>query len=252
MRITDKLPPLFLVALLGTSACDSEALPPLLDLSLADRSIPSGCSNGLTDGEETDRDCGGPACMPCEVGMACNVGRDCASGICINKMCAAPTCNDTVRNGNETDQDCGGSCPTPCAEGKRCIDGPDCESLICVNGICGKSPCANMQQDGMETDVDCGGPACPRCADMQHCLVDTDCREMCVNNICKSRCTPEVCDRVDNDCNGIVDDLDRGNDGIPDCLRVAMFGDPGNAPVVELPRWLTAGGATFTRTQVDG
>lgn len=37
----------------------------------------------------------------------------------------------------------------------------------------------------------------------------------------------EVCDGVDNDGNGVIDDVDVGNDGICDCLRVATLGAPG-------------------------
>lgn len=37
----------------------------------------------------------------------------------------------------------------------------------------------------------------------------------------------EVCDGVDNDHNGIVDDVDVGKDGVCDCLRVATLGFAG-------------------------
>jgi hypothetical protein len=39
--------------------------------------------------------------------------------------------------------------------------------------------------------------------------------------------SPEVCDGTDNDGNGIIDDVDVGNDGICDCLRIATLGEPG-------------------------
>lgn len=39
--------------------------------------------------------------------------------------------------------------------------------------------------------------------------------------------TPEVCDGVDNDKNGIVDDLDVAGDGICDCLRIGTLGTIG-------------------------
>jgi hypothetical protein len=39
--------------------------------------------------------------------------------------------------------------------------------------------------------------------------------------------SPEVCDGIDNDMNGIVDDVDVGGDGICDCLRIATIGDFG-------------------------
>ena len=37
----------------------------------------------------------------------------------------------------------------------------------------------------------------------------------------------DLCDRIDNDGNGIVDDVDVGGDGICDCLRIATLGVPG-------------------------
>ncbi|MEB2310450.1 MAG: hypothetical protein OZ921_12030 [Sorangiineae bacterium] len=39
--------------------------------------------------------------------------------------------------------------------------------------------------------------------------------------------SPEVCDGVDNDGNGIVDDVDVGGDGVCDCLLIATLGVPG-------------------------
>jgi len=37
----------------------------------------------------------------------------------------------------------------------------------------------------------------------------------------------EVCDGIDNDGNGFVDDVDVGNDGVCDCLRIATLGEAG-------------------------
>lgn len=38
---------------------------------------------------------------------------------------------------------------------------------------------------------------------------------------------PEVCDGVDNDANGIVDDVDAGGDGVCDCLSIGTIGHIG-------------------------
>jgi hypothetical protein len=39
--------------------------------------------------------------------------------------------------------------------------------------------------------------------------------------------TPEICDGLDNDDNGIIDDVDLGNDGVCDCLNIATVGQIG-------------------------
>ena len=38
---------------------------------------------------------------------------------------------------------------------------------------------------------------------------------------------PEVCDGIDNDDNGIIDDLDAGHDGVCDCLTIGTIGQIG-------------------------
>lgn len=53
------------------------------------------CNNGKTDGDETDVDCGGPDCAPCDAGAACLKGSDCATEICDGpegtRVCAKAT-----------------------------------------------------------------------------------------------------------------------------------------------------------------
>jgi hypothetical protein len=39
--------------------------------------------------------------------------------------------------------------------------------------------------------------------------------------------TPETCDGMDNDDNGVIDDVDAGGDGVCDCLNIATLGDIG-------------------------
>jgi hypothetical protein len=53
--------------------------------------------------------------------------------------------------------------------------------------------------------------------------------------------TPETCDGVDNDANGVIDDVDSGGDGICDCIRIATVGLAGEWGEGDVfAQWLTA------------
>jgi len=97
------------------------------------------CTDGVQNGDETDKDCGGSCAADCAVGQACVGNGDCAlpvSGHCSNSKCIAAACNDGVQNGSETDKDCGGSCAADCVTGSRCAGNADCASGVCLTSKC--------------------------------------------------------------------------------------------------------------------
>ena len=64
-------------------------------------------------------------------------------------------------------------------------------------------------------------------------------------------CTPSgadetVCDGLDDDCNGIVDDVDAGGDGICDCLRLGLLGKSGGLNEAQFQVWLEERGTAVT------
>ncbi|MCA9603340.1 MAG: hypothetical protein KC417_15010 [Myxococcales bacterium] len=56
-------------------------------------------------------------------------------------------------------------------------------------------------------------------------------------------------DRIDNDCNGFVDDVDEGEDGLYDCLRIGIFGIAGLNASSNFNQWLTSNGLSVERVQ---
>ncbi len=166
------------------------------------------CTDGETNGNETDTDCGGPDCVECDPGDRCAVGTDCVSGICDAAFeCTRPSCEDNVQNAEETDVDCGGDDCEPCDDNDMCQLAEDCLSRVCSGNVCQAGQCNDGQFNGNETDVDCGGNQCAPCADTLDCNDATD----CVSGVCTSgSCRAPTCsDGVEN---GLETDVDCGGD----------------------------------------
>jgi cysteine-rich repeat protein len=171
------------------------------------------CGDGVQNGEETDLDCGGPACVKCADLLSCGFGSDCQSGICKNGKCKVPACNDMVDNGQETDVDCGGPACPKCATGEGCSVNSDCLSDLCSGTTCLPS-CSDLVKNGNETDVDCGGPQCPQCGTSKICLGPSD----CVSGVCTAgHCAAPLCG--DGVVNGADECDDQNSSNTDDCLN---------------------------------
>lgn len=132
------------------------------------------CSDGVKGDDETDIDCGGGQCAPCDEGGACLIGSDCTSGVCSHYACtpnpcqpgAEPACNDCTMNGDESDVDCGSDCP-PCGTTRACVSDADC-----VSGACGE------EQECLP------GPSGSACWDHGDCMTGTCEPGDCVTGRC--------------------------------------------------------------------
>ena len=110
-----------------------------------------GCQNGTLSGEETDVDCGGPLCGPCDHGRTCKQDSDCRGAArCLSGVCAA--CGE-CEPGIEETESCGG-----CGAGsrkRRC-------SAACEWGDWGECDATQPScRPGDEQDTTCG-----RCGQM--------------------------------------------------------------------------------------
>lgn len=182
MHITHKTWLFFALVLVGVGCgpiaqrtSDATDAPNAASASADDPSLaPADCVDGVQNGMETDVDCGGAACVPCQDNQACALAIDCTSQVCGGGVCRPPVCTDSVLNGTESDTDCGGANCGRCAVGKGCNANADCASNSCVSGKCSASNCSDGQKNGDETDIDCGG-SCAACQPFLRCSVDGDC-----------------------------------------------------------------------------
>jgi plastocyanin len=155
------------------------------------------CDDLVTNGNETDKDCGGPDCGDCANGQLCSAGNDCQSLVCSGtpKTCQMPTCTDGAKNGAETAVDCGGGTCTACVDSSACNVNADCLNGFCnALKVCATPTCMDGAKNGMETDQDCGGPTCPDCTDGKTCASGAD----CTSTFCYG--VPLVCQPTLNSC----------------------------------------------------
>jgi hypothetical protein len=92
------------------------------------------CNDQVRNGDETDVDCGGPACGRCDIGDSCHVDSDCDEGLCVKGTCEPVPCANGMLDPGETDIDCGGPTCGKCPGGRTCAMDSDCFSGTCVAG----------------------------------------------------------------------------------------------------------------------
>ncbi len=111
--------------------------------------------------------------------------------------------------------------------------------------------CVDEDSDGWCAEFDCDDNnenANPDQEEIPGNQVDDDCDGSTDEMTCVPVSDDEtVCDGLDDDCNGWIDDVDVGGDGICDCLRIGVMGTPGVNPSANFKAWLEERGTSVTR-----
>jgi hypothetical protein len=118
--------------------------------------VPGACVDTMQNNDETDVDCGGADCPPCDNGDMCLLGRDCETGFCDVDTCAA--CGNDGDCSALPDTYCdAGICTPKKAPGDGCGTGNECLSGFCPaqDHVCCGSPCSGkcVSCVGSETNL---------------------------------------------------------------------------------------------------
>jgi hypothetical protein len=182
------------------------------------------------DGVADDGDPGGGlACATSQPGLCAAGTMHCLGGaiVCAPNVAAVPErCNglDDDCDGSADNGDPGGGLgcesgrPGLCSQGTtHCVDA----ALLCAPNVEPGSEICNGLDDDCDGIVDEGDPGGGR-----DCVTEfpgvcaagtTHCRDFATVCVPDSEGSTEVCDGLDNDCNGAADDIDQDFDGVPDC-----------------------------------
>ena len=122
------------------------------------------CTDGVRNGAETGVDCGGGTCPACALGQACQLARDCTSGVCANNICVQ------------------------CATATDCVgQDTECRVRTCTNNACGVNNIPVGTRTQTQTAGDCQANQC----DGQGNIVPaTDNTDLPVDN---NLCTQDLC-----------------------------------------------------------
>jgi len=179
--------------------------------------VEADCSDNLTNGAETDEDCGGGSCPPCANDLTCAVATDCESGFCDGTVCAA--CTDHADCADLTGTFCdGGLCTVQLADGVACTEAAQCDSghcpasdLVCCDAACDGECVACLASKSGGTDGVC-----------EAVTVDTDPDVECsTDELCDGigACACSLADAYEpNDTEATAEDLGALNDADPNPL----------------------------------
>ncbi|MBI4706068.1 MAG: hypothetical protein HY744_33660, partial [Deltaproteobacteria bacterium] len=208
----------------GDDLCDTEH----------NKCVPPPCKNGVLDGDETDKDCGGMDCAPCTNGKKCEKYSDCESGFCPEPgggeggagggggeeptplQCAV--CGDHADCQDADYCNADGKCVVKLLNGASCKDfgTAQCDSGFCANDFCCDKACdggcgACAKDKGAEKDGKC--TAVKKDTECRAKAGDCDVAEACTGD--KAACPADAVAKNDVVCRAVAGgcDLEEKCDG---------------------------------------
>lgn len=152
--------------------------------------VPIRCADGVQNGDETDKDCGGgsfqgdPACPKCAIGKVCNGPDDCETGHCKGGVCA----------------------PAPKPNGESCDSDEQCDSGLCIDQVCCDTACDGMCEacnvagkvgtcspipSGADPDDECEDEGAETCGKNGSCDGAGACELYAAGTVCRARACEE-------------------------------------------------------------
>lgn len=151
-----------------------------------DAEAEASCDDGLKNGDETDVDCGGAVCAPCDLGQECAEPSDCESAVCEEGLCGVASCEDVgCPNADETCHQ--GECKRACLHPRDCGETAvfECTDGVCVD-LCDAVSCG-------EEEFCYAGECVPNCESNNECL-ELKGYLSCDEGTCVAPCAGVVCD----------------------------------------------------------
>jgi hypothetical protein len=150
---------------------------------------------------ETDVDCGGKDCNPCDLKKGCLKGPDCKSGFCVKPdPNVAGSCGSCAK-----DEDCGETPGTYC-KGGTCVKKKDNGDACAGSNECGSGNCP--KQDGVCCETACEG-SCVSCLNAKTGILATGkCGPVKMDTDPDKECSDmgaQSCGSNGKGCNGIKD-----------------------------------------------
>ncbi|HKO49802.1 MAG TPA: hypothetical protein VJV79_18860 [Polyangiaceae bacterium] len=195
---------------------NSDCLLPDSGHCTALKCVPFSCIDGIKNGSETDKDCGGTCAADCGIGFGCGMDSDCSTAACLGTACVAckPLSKVCVNSSAQTCSAAGTwDTPVPCTVTNgtgNCAGQGVCGIQSCNSGF---GNCDNSVQTGCEANLNDPTACGTTCGNRLTCST-AHATAACTNGTCKPNCAQGY-----GDCNAATanDGCERALNSVTSC-----------------------------------